>query len=92
MSLLRILTTPSCWTRIRATNKVLDAWMIEALKNPEFSQLTAHSVFLNGKHIWITNYPYCYGYLYSHQDLGLPSRTTVFKLFDAISNYLVNKQ
>jgi hypothetical protein len=92
MKLFRILTTPICWIRVHSTNKALDAWMIQALKNPEFSEITSYTIVLNNKKLWIENYPYCYGYLYGHQTYGLPSRSTVFALFDAISAYLVAKK
>lgn len=89
MKLFRILITPGCWMRSRPTNKVLDAWMIQALKKPEFSKLSEYSVFLNGKKIWIKNYPYAFGNLYDYGNWGLPSRSTVFSLFDAICAYSV---
>jgi hypothetical protein len=92
MKLFRILTTPSCWIRVNPINKALDAWVIEALKKPEFSEITLYTIVLNGKKLWVENYPYCYGHLHSHQKYGLPSRSTVFALFDAISAYLVAKK
>lgn len=91
MSLFRILTTPRCWLRNHLTNKVLDEWMIEALKEPKFSNYGSFTIDLNGKTIWIENYPYGCGEVYGKAHLGLPSRSTVFKLFDAISNYRTNK-
>jgi hypothetical protein len=92
MKLFRILTTPSCWIRNHPTNKALDLWMIEALKNPEFSEVNFYTIVLNNKQLWIENYPYCYGYLHGYESYGLPSRSTVFALFDVASTYLVAKK
>jgi hypothetical protein len=83
---LRILTTPACWMRNHGTNPALDAWMLIALKDPQISQISSYTCRLNGVPIWIANFPYCFGHVGDSGSLGLPSRSTCFRLYDAVAS------
>lgn len=79
------LAHPSHWIRLRSTNKCLDEFILEALKNPKFEPCGKYSIVLNGKRLWIENYPYSFGHIYKSPDImGMPSRRTVTKLKKAI--------
>lgn len=69
------------------TCPILDKWMNDALKKPEFKSDGKYTVMLNGRKIWIGNYPYAYGKLYG--DELLPSRSTVKKLRKAHMKWLL---
>ena len=83
---LRVVFTPGCWIRNSFTNFKWDRLVREQLNNPSFSNLSHHTVFLNGVEIWVANYPYdCVSnYRGSHKAYRLPSRRTVFKFMDAL--------
>ena len=85
---IKVLLTPTCWLRNSPTSRHWDASVLENLKSPEWSDLQKHTVKLNGKTIWISNYPYAS--CTDHRAIRefMPSRITVFKFFDAIEeNY-----
>lgn len=82
---LRILFTPSCWIRNHPTSLEWDEWLSKALEDPEISELGNHDCLINGKGVWISNYPYCYGG--PRRVWVLPKRSTVFRLHDIITNH-----
>lgn len=82
---LRILFTPRCWVRNYPTSKVWDKKLNELLDKYPIAVLNAYVVRLGEAHIWISNYPYAYGYLHvGGMPEYLPSRKTVFRLYDTI--------
>lgn len=85
-TVLRILMTPKCWARNYLTHKKWDKALREQLLNPVFTEISEHSVKLNGVEIWVANYPYAYGSQYSSRtrEKYLPSRATVFLLHDML--------
>lgn len=83
----RILTTPSCWIRNYRTNKFWDKKINQCLDNPCFSSLSEHAVMLNGMKIWIENHPYASVRDVCCKKLGMPSRATVFRFYDALQKY-----
>lgn len=88
----RVLTTPDCWIRLGKTNKEWDAELREHLKNPVFEKNEYSPdliIKLNGIRVWVSNYPYSYGDKHCESDKPrkLPSRRTVFMLFDAVQKY-----
>lgn len=85
--LWEVLTTPKCWIRLCATNKVLDSEINKALDNPKFDDISSYTVNLNGMMLWIENYPYAFGSVYGNDSLGLPSRRTVFRLRDELIKF-----
>ena len=86
MKLLRVIFTQYCWIQVDQYSPEYDRWIRSSLKNPVFKYSSAYYIFLNGKKIWIKNYPYGYGTIHS----GRPSRRTMFRLKDAVDNYLLN--
>jgi len=87
---LRVLFTPSIWFRINGVSKGLDRWMVEALDNPVFSEVSRYTCKLNGKRIWIANYPYAFGSLDSAAGL-LPRRGTALALRRALMPYALKE-
>lgn len=82
--IIRILTTPSCWIRNYPTDRALSKWINYSLNrgySPEY--LSRYNCSLNGKVLWIANYPYAYGHL-DNGHSGMPDRTTVFRLKKAL--------
>jgi hypothetical protein len=82
---LRILVTPGCWTRNKETDEFWDSALKAELQNPVFTELETHTIKLNGREIWVSNYPYSYGNNYDMgYEGGLPSRKTAFLLYDLV--------
>jgi len=83
--LLRVLTNPSCWLRSAATNKELDAAINKLLD--EGADITLHvcTTTLGPLSLWTENFPYSYGGERTIKGIGLPSRKTVFRLYDTIA-------
>jgi len=86
---LRVLFTPSIWFRINGVSKGLDRWMVEALDNPVFSEVSRYTCKLNGKRIWISSYPHSYGSSLT-SDL-LPRRGTALALRRALMPYALKE-
>lgn len=91
---LSILTTPSCWLRNYPSSRALSAKLNKLLDNPEFTDFTGYTVKLNGEKFWVSNYPYAYGspYYAGHELEQLPNRATVFRLHEALSNFLIKSE
>lgn len=83
--LLRVLTNPSCWIRSSATNKELDAAINKLLDAGADITFDSHTTTLGPLTLWTANFPYSYGQEYTIEGIGLPSRKTVFRLYDAIA-------
>jgi hypothetical protein len=91
MKLFRILTTPSCWLRNKPTNKALSRKLNRLMdENTPVKRINRYLVQLGGIALWQENYPYCCYYMYDNPCLGLPDRTTVFRLYDYIAETLIN--
>lgn len=93
-NLLRILKTSSCWYRLYKTDKAWDSHINGLLDNPifEVNRLDDNcdfTILLNGYCIWVENKFYSYGHLYNiaYNDRKLPSRVTVFRLYDAVEKF-----
>jgi len=82
---LRIIFTPSCWIRNRRTNRKWDRKILELLEDGDITCIGDYTARLGDKLVWIENYPYEFGYEAYTINTGMPSRSTVFKLKDAIS-------
>ena len=89
--LIRVLLSPSCWIRNKGIDPYLDKWLRQQLINPQFSDNHSnHTIKLNGKSIWSSNYPYdCYHL--NHINCGLPTRRTVLLTKAAIDKYRGSK-
>ena len=90
--IVRILSTPRCWLRNYGTSAALSAFINESLdNNHSIDFLLDRIIKLNGKELWIGNYPYAFGSLYERRELikFLPDRTTVFRLHDALEKELL---
>lgn len=81
----RVMATPGCWIRNRLTNKEWDRKVLDLLEKGQFSEVGQYTVKLGGEQIWVKNYPYEFGYNAYTTGTGMPSRSTVFKLKDAIN-------
>jgi len=90
LKLLRIIFTPTCWLQNDPYSSEYDKSLRSALRNPKFSSEGNYTIVLNGKEIWISNYPYAYGMPHSlkYRSSGYrPSRRTIFWLRDAVIEY-----
>ena len=82
-----VLIDPDHWLRNRSTGKGINRFISDNIDNPMFEYESKHIIKLNGKSIWISNYPYCYGYFYKG-GRGLPSRINVYRLKRAVDKFL----
>lgn len=89
--LIRVLLSPSCWIRNKGIDPYLDKWLRLQLINPQFNDDSGvYTIKLNGKRLWIGNYPYdCY-HIVNKED-GLPTRRTVLLMKAAIAKYRGSK-
>lgn len=81
--------TPPYWIRNHSTNKALDKWILAALKSPRFRKISERRVVLNGVELWVSNYPYAYGYMPDFEGFGMPSRRTTIKLKKAVEEHII---
>lgn len=82
-----VFVNPRFWINVGDFDKEWDRMVREELKDPHFEYASKHTVKLNGRKIWISNYPYGFGCDYSgiHYNI-LPSRKTRFLLNAAMNN------
>lgn len=83
--LLRVLTSPSCWIRSAPTNKELDAAINKLLDAGANITANSYTTTLGPLYLWTANFPYDYGRENTIDGIGLPSRKTVFRLYDTIA-------
>jgi len=85
---VRVITNPNYWIQTDSYNRVWDKMLRAELKNPIFESKDEYTIKLNGRMIWIANYPYGYGsdYGWPKISVGLPSRRTRILLRTAINN------
>ena len=83
--LLRVLTSPLCWLRCEATNTDLDAAINKLLDAGADITSNEYTTRLGPLILWTENFPYAYGGDYTIKGGGLPTRRTVFRLYDAIA-------
>ena len=91
-TILRILTTPSCWQRNHRTDHNWDRTLNALLDQHEFTNIDRHTARLGGKLIWIANHPYDSFTPYSHEAGSppiLPSRETAFRAYDKLKEAIV---
>ena len=80
--MLRILLNPKCWFRGKPTSKALSKFINEAIDNKLPLKVSDTTITINGLELWKWDYPYNFGYPIKAPVIGLPDRTTVFKLYD----------
>ncbi len=61
--IISIVIRPHFWNRNYKISAQYDKWLRDALRKPEITELKRHTCVLNGKDIWIANYPYAFGNL-----------------------------
>ena len=92
-TILRILTTPSCWYRNHKVDLVWDMKLNQLLDKYDFTDITEHTVTLGSTRVWIKNHPYASFTLY-HPSAGvvkiLPKRETVFRAYDKLVRQMAN--
>jgi hypothetical protein len=81
------LISPKYWLMLKTYNKHCDEWCITALKSPKIEIISEHRAKLNGKEIWISNYPY--GFEFCGTNVR-PSRLMVYRIFNAIWDFQWN--
>ena len=80
--MLRILLNPECWFRKKPTSKALSKFINEAIDNKLPLKVSDNIITINGVDLWKWEYPSNFGYPVKASVIGLPDRTTVFKLYD----------
>ncbi|PHQ78909.1 MAG: hypothetical protein COB66_07915 [Coxiella sp. (in: Bacteria)] len=78
--LLWVSVNPMFWVRNYRTGSHWDRSVLLNLQTPEFTELGDYTVKLNGKEIWIYNYPYAYATDNNAKgkQVVMPSRLTCF--------------
>ena len=92
-TILRILTTPSCWIRNHKTDLIWDMKLNQLLDKYDFADIEEHTARLGDQKVWIKNHPFAsfspynrpYGPLHV-----LPKRETVFRAHDKLVRQMVN--
>lgn len=89
---------PSFWIMNHRYNKVVDLFINHLIDNYEIVSNDCYTCTFNDEYktvLWLGNYPYAYGTLYSTKLLvasqGRPSRMTVQRLSDKVDEYLAEK-
>jgi len=88
---LQYIVNPGFWVSNYPTSDEWDTKLNEMLDNPKFEDGGPYTVKLNGNLVWVSNYPYAYGFLY--KPLGrrterlLPSRKTRIRLRKAVRKF-----
>lgn len=83
MMMLRILCTPSCWTRNHPTSRALSRFINERLdagQAPE--RVGRYYAILDGLQFWVENHPYA---SVEHNGV-MADRATVFRFYDAMED------
>jgi|HigsolmetaAR202D_1030399.scaffolds.fasta_scaffold10221_1 hypothetical protein len=80
---------PQLGIRNKRTSKVFDAWLWDRLKSHRPECISEYTCLIDGRTIWIQNYPYASGHL---NELGKPelycSRATAVRLGDVLKPHL----
>lgn len=89
---------PSFWIMNHRYNKVVDLFINHLIDNYEIISNDCYTCTFNDEYetvLWLGNYPYAYGTLYSTKLLvasqGRPSRMTVQRLSDKVDEYIKKK-
>ena len=78
---LQFIFRPSFWISNSGVNLTYDAWLQKELDKPDpVSCVGQYTCVVGGKVIWVGNFPYSYGHLYSPEIEALPRRATRIKL------------
>lgn len=92
-TLIRILTTPSCWQRNYKTDLIWDMKLNQLLDQHEFTEIGEYTARLGPIVVWIENYPYASFSPYSPAAgtvSVLPTRETAFRAHDKLVHQMVN--
>ena len=94
-TLIRILTTPSCWIRKYKTDLIWDMKLNQLLDKHDFADIGEYTAKLGNTLIWHSNHPYASFSPY-RPVVGtvsiLPTRTTVFRAYDKLVRQLMEEQ
>lgn len=89
--MIRVIRNPRCWDRLGKTDVEWDFvlnGLIDKYKPslPPYTRSFNHTIMLGEILIWTANFPYSYGspYALSGADKVLPTRKTVFRLYDMV--------
>lgn len=91
---LRVVNNSKHWSPLYPVSKLWDAAILRNLQDPHFQEsghiLTTASrcsVILNGKQMWVSNFPYASCYITVGGRSVVPRRTTVLKFFDTLTDH-----
>lgn len=87
---LSFVLRPKFWHRIRPYSAEWDAALNRMLDKPVFEGKSGHVIRLNGKTIWVSNWPYAYGTPYGWAREVVPSRATQVRLRKAHEAFAFN--
>lgn len=83
---------PTYWVRNYRCSEEWDKELNSMLDKPVFEYTGSHTIKLNGKMVWISNYPYAYGSPYEWGVEVLPRRETVIRLKDTLDKFYFNRK
>lgn len=89
---------PTFWIMNHRYNKNIDLFVNHLIDNFEIISNDCYTCTFNDEYktvLWIGNYPYAYGTIYSTKlkvaGQGRPSRMTVQRLYDKVDEYIAEK-
>lgn len=68
--LLKAIITPSCWLRVKKTNKEWDNYLWNSLLTDDITIIGSHEILINDCIVWIANAPYASGTLRIRTDFA----------------------
>ncbi len=86
MDFFKFMFSPSFWIRNYSTNKILDESLSRGIDESGVHIIDRHYCKIGETVVWIANYPYAYGTVKGVG--GMPSRSTVNKLREAVTKEL----
>lgn len=76
---LTMMFSPLSWMNLHKYNKEYDEWFVNAIDKHEFKWLNPYVVMIDGKVLWIANYPYsCFHVLEVEKSFSFDGRTVYF--------------
>lgn len=66
LNLITRITRPTHWIKLYPYDRELDHWLLKQIEEDTFEREGYLTVYMGGKEVWVSNYPYSYGYIYKY--------------------------